>query len=98
MRALTHPLRLDSSGAMSTVDESSDRFAGQLAGVVLATGAGERPLAPEYGLADPTATVISLSVIAATVSRCEPDLTVRDITSTTTDDQAVVALSVTWAD
>lgn len=98
MRTLTHPIRLDSNGAMSTVDESSDRFAGQLAGVVLATGAGERPLAPEYGLMDPSATVISLSVIAATVARCEPDLTVRDITSTTTDDKAIVALSVTWAD
>ena len=98
MRVIAHPFRLDSSGAIVTIDDASDRYAAQLAGVVAATTVGERPLAPTYGLLDPTATPLSLSVIAATISNCEPDVTVTYSSSSIADTSAQVRLGVTWAD
>ena len=99
MRVLSHPLRLDNAGAMVTMDDGSDRQAAELAGIVLATGAAERGLAPEYGLPDPTATGVSADVIAAAISRCEPDLTVTSTSITSaSNDTATVQLSVSWAE
>lgn len=99
MRLMSHPIRLDSEGAVITIDEGSERQAAELAGVVVATVAGERPLAPEYGLPDPTATGISASTIAAAVSLCEPDLTVTAAAvEPTSTPAATVRMSVTWAE
>lgn len=98
MRAMSHPLRLDGSGAVVTIDDGSDRQAAELAGVVTATGAGERGLAPEYGLADPTATGVSQDTIAAAIARCEPELIVAAATVTGTDTTATVQMSVAWAE
>lgn len=98
MRSISHPFRLDSSGAVVTIDAGSDRQAAELAGVVTATGAGERGLAPEYGLADPTATGVSQDTIAAAVARCEPELTVVSASVSGSDTTATVQMSVTWAE
>lgn len=99
MRVLSHPLRLDSAGAMVTIEDGSDRHAAELAGVVVATGVAERPLAPEYGLPDPTASGVSPDVIAAAVSRCEPELDVVSTAITaSSDDTSTVQLSVIWSE
>ena len=98
MRLISHPIRFDSEGAIVTIDEGSDRQAAELAGIVVATVAGERPLAPEYGLPDPTATGVSADVVAAAVSRCEPDLEVTAASIEPNGSLASVRLSVTWAE
>lgn len=99
MRLMSHPIRFDSEGAIVTIDEGSDRQAAELAGVIVATIAGERPLAPEYGITDPTATGVSAAAVSAAVSRCEPDL---DVTAAAIEPSslpaAIVRLSVTWAE
>ena len=98
MRVIAHPFRLDSSGAVVTIPDETERYAAQLAGVVAATTVGERPLAPTYGMLDPTATPLSLSVIAATINNCEPDVTVTYSSSSLAGTSAQVRLGVTWAD
>lgn len=99
MRVLSHPIRLDSAGSMVTIEDGSDRHAAELAGVIVATGAAERPLAPEYGIPDPTASGVSADVIASSVSRCEPELEVTSTTiATATSDTTTVQLSVIWAE
>lgn len=99
MRILSHPLRLDSSGAIVTIDDGSDRHAAELAGVIAATGIGERGLAPEYGLSDPSGSSVSPDVVAAAISRCEPELTVTSVdVDPLTSQTATVRLSVTWAE
>ena len=98
MRTISHPLRLDSSGSVVTIDDGTDRQAAELAGVVTATGAGERGLAPEYGLADPTATGVSQDTIAAAIARCEPELDVISAAVNGSDNTATVALTVIWAE
>jgi hypothetical protein len=97
MQNLSHPIRFDSSGAMVTIDEGSDRHAAQLAGVIISTGIGERSLAPEYGLIDPTGSPVSAGLISAAVSRCEPELTVTAASVDSIDGGAAgVSLSVIW--
>jgi hypothetical protein len=99
MRVLSHPMRLDNAGSMVTIDDGSDRHAAELAGVIIATGVAERPLAPEYGLPDPTASGVSASVVAAAVTRCEPELEVVSTTVTAgTGETSTVQLSVIWAE
>lgn len=99
MRVLSHPMRLDNAGAMVTIDDGSDRHAAELAGVIVATTVAERPLAPEYGLPDPTASGVSADVVAAAVSRCEPELEVISTTiAAGTTGTSTVNLSVTWAE
>ena len=99
MRVLSHPMRLDNAGAMVTIDDGSDRHAAELAGVIIATGVAERPLAPEYGLPDPTASGVSADVVAAAVSRCEPELEVISTTvDTATTEIYTVNLCVIWAE
>lgn len=99
MRVLSHPMRLDNVGSMVTIDDGSDRHAAELAGVIIATVTAERPLAPEYGLPDPTASGVSADVVAAAVSRCEPELDVISTTVTAgTENTSTVQLSVTWAE
>lgn len=99
MRVLSHPLRFDSSGAIVTLDDGSDRHAAELAGVIVATGAGERGLAPTFGLPDPTASGVAADIVAAAVTRCEPELTV---TASSIDgalsDSVTVRLSVAWSE
>ena len=97
MRVIAHPFRLDSNGAVITVADDHERYAAQLAGSVAATTVGERALAPLYGMLDPTATPLSLSVIAATINNCEPDVTVTYSSSSITGASADVRLGVTWA-
>jgi phage baseplate assembly protein W len=97
MRALSHPVRFDSAGAMVTLDDGSDLQAAQLAGAIISTGIGERSLAPEYGLLDPSGAQVSQDLIAAAVSRCEPELSVTAVSvDSMNGDSASVSISVIW--
>ena len=99
MRVISHPLRFDSAGSIVTIEDGSARHAAELAGVVVATGMAERPLAPEYGLPDPTGHGVSADVVAAAVSRCEPELIIQAAkVEANADSTATVHLSVTWSE
>lgn len=75
---LAFPIRLDGNGALATVDDASPQAAQQLARAVIATRPGERPLAPAYGIPDPSDGV-DAGVVKALVSLCEPDIIVTDV-------------------
>lgn len=92
MRTLSHPLRFDADGSLATVVDGSPRHASELAGIVAMTVMGERPLAPEYG----TPQDLSVEVIAAAVSRCEPDLDVVDVAADLADGTVVARIAVEW--
>ena len=47
MRVFAHPLRLDSEGAVATVEQWSPMQAAQVAVGIVSTFAGERELAPQ---------------------------------------------------
>lgn len=79
MRTLSHPLRLDASGQLATIDDSSAAAAAQLAGHVLSTDRGERPLAPAYGVDDPLQAGLSSGAVAAAIALSEPELELRSV-------------------
>jgi hypothetical protein len=99
MRVLSHPFRLDSNGQAVTVQQGSHRQAGELAGAVVSTIAGERGLAPLYGLRDPNGQGVDGGSVAAAIEMCEPDL---DVTAVTVNYDAAgyttVRVSVEWAE
>lgn len=98
MRVFAHPLRLDSEGAVATVEQGSDRQAQQLAIGIVSTLLNERPLAPDFGIFDPTAVGTSRAEIVAAVSLCEPDLRVVDVTLATGNGRQAVDVTVAWDD
>ena len=69
-------MRLDSSGAVVTVDDYSPRAAAELAGHVVSCLLGERSLAPLYGMPEPVLGQIAEEQVAAAVAVCEPEVTV----------------------
>lgn len=79
MRVISHPFRVDSNGRVVTNEQYSPRQAAELAGAVVATVAGERGLAPAYGLNDPVGVGVNGDEVAATIELCEPDLAVVSV-------------------
>lgn len=68
---ISHPMRLDANGWVVAVDEGSDRAAAELAGHVVSTQVGERPLSAPYGLSE-----IDPGLIPGVVALCEPEIKV----------------------
>lgn len=98
MRVISHPFRLDSAGNVVTIDAGSPRQAAELAGHVVACQVGERPLAPAYGLPDPSGQELDAAVVEAAVQLCEPDLTVTSASVSPPDatGRVTVAVNVVW--
>lgn len=98
MQTISHPMRLDSAGAVITIDDSSPRAAAELAGHVLACLRGERPLAPDYGVADSAGTGLSESSVAGALAVCEPELSpVAILLTQSTATSIRVQVDVEWS-
>lgn len=94
MRIISHPMRLDGSGAVVCIDDSSDRAACELAGHVVSTLAGERPLAPAYGL-----TEVDPVLVAGVVALCEPEIDVISATVAPSEPGRVqIRMDVGWSE
>jgi hypothetical protein len=76
---LAHPFRLDAAGAANVVAQGTNRHAVEVARHVVSCRVGERPLAPEWGLADPLADGVDEPDIYAAVDLCEPDVTLTSV-------------------
>lgn len=96
---LAHPFRLDGSGAAVTIEQGSARHAAEACGHIVACEAGERALAPLWGLMDPTGTRINPDEITAVITYAEPALRVDRVEVTESNDNTVaVDIDVDWAD
>ncbi len=96
---LAHPFRVDASGAAVTLEQGSARHAAEACGHIVSCEAGERPLAPLWGLMDPTGTRVNADEITATIGYAEPALLVARVEVTESNDNTVaVDIDVDWAD
>lgn len=96
---LAHPFRIDSNGSAVTVEQGSVRHAAELAGHIMSTGAGERALAPLWGLIDPTGTQVDADELRATIVYAEPALVVQRLDVARFPDGTVtVDIDVDWSD
>ena len=98
MTTLAHPFRIDANGAAVTLEQGSARHAAEACGHIVSCEAGERPLAPLWGLMDPTGTRINPDEIRAVVGYAEPALLVTRVEITESNDNTVaVDIDVDWA-
>lgn len=95
MRVFSHPLRLDGSGSVSTIEQGSLLHAAQLAQAVASTVAGERALAPDFGIPDPTGVGVSAESLVAAMSVCVPDVSLIDVETAGGEEQSVT-MTVAW--
>lgn len=99
MRLLSHPLRLDAAGQIVTVEQDSDTHAAELATAILSTVAGERALAPDFGIDDMIAAGgYTAGQVGAAVDLCEPDLEVVEVETGRDGDRQDVIVTVAWRD
>ena len=99
MSTLAHPFRLDGNGAAVTIEQGSARHAAECCGHIVSCEAGERPLAPLWGLMDPTGTRINPDEIRAVIGYAEPALAVARVEVTEFNDGTVsVDIDVDWSD
>lgn len=95
---ISHPMRLDSAGAVVTVDDVASRAAAELGGHVISCIAGERPLAPMYGIPDVALGGVSESTVAGAIAVCEPELAAGPIDITDAGDGRVrIRVDVEWS-
>ena len=96
---LAHPFRVDSNGAAVTLEQGSVRHAAECCGHIVSCEAGERALAPLWGLMDPVGTRINPDEITATIGYAEPALSVARVEVSEFNDGTVsVDIDVDWAD
>lgn len=98
MRVFAHPLRLDGSGSIATVEQWSVAEAAQCALAVVATVVGERPMAPQFGIPDPAGVGVDADTLSASIGISEPDLVVTevDIIGPGADGRQTVTMQVAW--
>lgn len=77
-RVLAWPFRF-SAGQAATVEQDSEADLSQQVALVLLTRRGERPLAPAFGLDDPTNRSVDAGEITAAVAAGVPGITVTDV-------------------
>lgn len=98
MTTLAHPFRIDAAGRAVTVEQGSARHAAETAGHIVSCEAGERSLAPLWGLIDPVGTRISADEVRAVIGFCEPGLRVDRVDVTeTAEGTTAVAIDVDWS-
>jgi phage baseplate assembly protein W len=94
---LAHPFRIDSAGRAVTVEQGSTRHAAECCGHIVSCEAGERPLAPLWGLIDPSGTRLTADEIVATIGYAEPALRVDRVEiDENADGTVAVAIDVDW--
>lgn len=99
MVTLAHPFRIDAAGRAVTLEQGSARHAAECCGHIVSCEAGERPLAPLWGLMDPTGTRINPDEIRAVIGYAEPALAVARVEVTEFNDGTVsVDIDVDWSD
>ena len=94
---IAHPFRFV-AGRIAPQPQGSAGHAAQIAGHVLSTQPGERPLAPGFGLASQAGGVVDTATITGALRVCAPDLAVQAVTvaPTTADGHVDITVTVTW--
>lgn len=73
---LSHPFRLDSTGAVAVVEEGSDQANAEAIAVLALTRKGERDLVPTFGIADPVYGELDVAELNVALDDFGPPITV----------------------
>lgn len=86
MRVLSHPFRIDATGAAATVEEGSDSAHAEAIAVIVMTRQGERDLVPTFGITDPTFAGIDVAEVNVCLDDFGPPITVTAVEVTNPTD------------
>lgn len=75
------PFRITPSGAVATIDDSSDPGIAQLIAAIVKTHAGERLMFPDFGLPDPVFSKIEPTLLAAVIGAYGPNVRLTKLES-----------------
>lgn len=78
-RILSHPFRLAINGTIATVEQQSEAADTEQLAIVALTVLGERPLAPGFGISDPTYATVEPGEVVASAAVYGPAVTIRTI-------------------
>ena len=93
---ISHPFRFV-AGRIAPLTQGSAEHAAQMAGHVLSTQPGQRPLAPGFGLVEQVGSVVDPASVTAALALCAPDLAVETVdVRPHADGQVDVTVTVTW--
>jgi hypothetical protein len=79
VQILSHPFRIGGNAAAAVVDQDSDQARAEQLAVLCLTRVGERPLAPGFGITDPTFDQLDPAEVVAGLAEHGPDVTVIDV-------------------
>lgn len=78
-RILSFPFRFTTSGQAATVEQGTEQANREQIAVLCLTVTGERPLAPSFGITDPTFGGVEPSEVIAGVAAHGPDVQITDV-------------------
>lgn len=76
---ISYPFRVAPDGSVETVDDGSDEHFAQELAVAVLTRPGERPLVPDFGVADPTFAGFDSEALALHVDLFGPPVTIDGV-------------------
>lgn len=84
---LSHPFRLTPTGAVATVEDGTTAANAEAIAVLVLTRHGERRMAPDFGISDPTFGQLDAAEIDAGLALWGPDgVSVSSVTTQPRDD------------
>lgn len=86
MNLLSYPFRLAADGTVATVQDDTDAATTEGVAVLLLTRKGERDMAPDFGMSDPTFSTLDLAELNLGLIDYGPDVEVADLETTYPDD------------
>lgn len=86
MDLLSHPFRLERSGAVATVEDDTDQAYAEGIAVLALTRRGERQLVPAFGIADPTLDHLAAADLNVGLTDYGPPVRIVDLTAVPTSD------------
>ena len=94
---ISFPFTLTTTGAVATVAHGSDAYVDQAIAKLVLTNIGERPMAPDYGVPDPTFGELHIGDVQAGVTMFgPPGVRITAVESTPYSDTQSVA-NIAWA-
>lgn len=76
---LSYPFRLAAGGSVATIDDGRDQQLAEELVVAVLTKRGERPLVPDFGVADPAFAGFDVDALRLHVGTYGPDVEVTDV-------------------
>jgi len=96
MDTLKFPLRFDKSKRIATLTEGTDEYFKQLLAMTILTEPFILPLTPDFGVADPTFSVIPAPQLLIAANKYVPEIQIVDVDSVNDEASGTINVKFTY--